>query len=406
MKTHLKLLFAFIVLSFLVVSCSIEKRLYRPGFHTSTNKNIKDIRKNSLDEYTEISNSNQDNKDIRISSIDESKKLNNVKKEESIIIASTEDNFTHFITENNEILFSFHPKNKHNQLKQEEFKAYIRPKAYSNKEQKKDDIPLVWAIVFLASTLFGIVKMLLTIGKYPYQKISIEDIKAKRKELGLPEESTTEETEKAWSLLNESTANWYTYTDESGEELMKPRRRKHIKEAAAKLKAVQEMLPTDPEVLERMDVIGFYTNKMNIRSFAGSTPLLIIAIGALIVLALLSTQPFFPALLSLWWLMASIVFYIFASRAPQYLIDRRLDNFGGFNITSSFIGGFMSIFLSTPTTETVKYTYTDGSEEVVEELNFGKIFLLILMACVYLFLGMIIHLFGLLNFFRNYVFYF
>jgi hypothetical protein len=266
--------------------------------------------------------------------------------------------------------------------------------------------PIVWSIIFLALTLFGIIKMSFEIGKKPYTELTIEEIKAKRKFNELPEESTEEESEAARNLLSTSTQSWNTYTDEKGEEFIRPYKKKHLKETAAILKSVQELLPTDPLVLERLNEVGYYTNSMAKRKFAGSIPLIIVASIALLLLTLIIGGPFFPALFSSWWLIASIIFYIFASRAPQYLINKRLDYYSGRNITSSFIAGFLSIFTSTPSTETVEYTYTSGRKETVEELNWGKVFIFVIMATVFLFMGMAIHVFGLLNFLRNYVFYF
>lgn len=411
MKSKIKLLVIFSLLFLVQLSCTIEKRHYMKGYHINRKNNVsvssrRNIEKSSqvasMDKTkpTPIKTQNNSYNDEKVFCIDNGKSI----KQENANTnqKASPDTFDKSSLTNNldnnlvSKVVSKKKTNKQNNLKLSSATTKI----------KSENDNIVWQIIFLALTLFGVIKMAFEIGKKPYTELTIDEIRAKRKFKELPEESTDEESEAAWNLMSTSTQSWQTYTDENGDEFIRPYKKKHLKETAAILESVQAMLPTDPLVLERLNEVGYFTNSMAKRKFSGSIPLILVACASLILLTLIIGGPFFPALFSSWWLIASIVFYIFASRAPQYLINKRLDYYSGRNITSSFIAGFLSIFTSTPSTETVEYTYTSGRKETVEELNWGKVFIFVIMATVFLFMGMAIHVFGLLNFLRNYVFYF
>ncbi|MDD4236896.1 MAG: hypothetical protein PHF99_12855 [Bacteroidales bacterium] len=407
MKNRIKPILVLILILTVQSSCTIEKRHYMKGYHVYRKTNIPIItrkadNKSANETFTNYNDANPcPTQKAPLDKIED-------------IYASTESDMILPITKNKtniaqESNYDFTGTNKtqdpSNKTTITSKNKKTNKKTIKNISKSKDN-SIIWQIIFLALTVFGIIKMAFEIGKRPYKELTIEEIKAKRKFKDLPEESTDEESEAAWNLMATSTESWFKFTDENGEEFIKPYKKKHLKATSAVLKSVQEMLPTDPEVLERLNEVGYFANSMAKRRFAGSLPLILVACGALLFLTLIIGGPFFPALFSSWWLIASIVFYIFSSRAPQYLIDKRLANYSGRNITSSFLAGFLSIFTSTPATETVEYTYSSGRKETVEELNWGKVILFILIATVFLILGMAIHIFGLLNLLRNYVFYF
>ncbi|MDD3722869.1 MAG: hypothetical protein PHW92_10375 [Lutibacter sp.] len=401
--------FIFVLLAFFVFfnSCNIQKRKYMSGYHVNRigrfpEKRIENIvmYENNLLQHYSVKKENLEFEDSKSISSNEQKEDLRLTKDETVVVTTTSSAIS-INYDNSNIVNN---KSKLDQTHREfNFNSYAFKAV---KSKSKSELSEILVIIVLALFLFGTVKMLFTIGKKPYQEKTIDEIKQIRSTKGLPEESSIEDDEIARELLDKSVSNWVTYTKSNGEKYSLPEKNKHLKETKLILAQVQEMLPTNVAVLEKMNEIGYSANEMASRKFSGSVPLIIVSLASVVVLALLTGGAFFTALLGYWWVFASIVFYVFASRAPKYLIEKRLRFFDNKNISSTFIASMVSVFTSTPSTQTVEYTYYDGHKETREEFNFAKLLLFFLLAIVFMLMGMFIIFFGLINFFRNYLLYF
>lgn len=262
-----------------------------------------------------------------------------------------------------------------------------------------------WPVVFIIVIAISIVHMVISFFvKKRYKPTTLEGMKAKRRAAGKDEESTEEENELAMNYLEDIFDHWTTVDSEDGEPLKAPTRKAHLNASIKELQKVKDMAPTHPDVVDRLNELGDVVNYNAKRKFNGSLLLVGLSLLMTVVMYFITrsdNNTFFQEIMSLWWFWASGIFYIVASFAPQFLIDKRKRKVGSFNFSSALVGFFAGVFLSAPTFTTVT-KYSDGSTD--RETNFNIVGFM-LMVVGLLILSFFIVVFGLLNYLRNYVLY-
>jgi hypothetical protein len=262
-----------------------------------------------------------------------------------------------------------------------------------------------WPLVFILAIALSIVHMIVTFfTKKGYESTSVEKMKAKRRAENKDKESTAEENELSMNYLEDIFDHWTTVDSTNGEPLKAPARKAHLNKSLKDLQKVKDMAPTDPDVVDRINELGDVLNSNAKRRFAGSKMLVGLSLLVTVIMYFFlktDDNTVFQVIMDLWWLWASTIFYIIASFAPQFLIDKRLRKMGSGNFSSGLVGFFAGIFFAAPAYTTVT-KYTDGTSSTDTGFNF---FGLIIMIIGLLVLAFGIVFFGLLNYLRNYVLY-
>jgi hypothetical protein len=229
-------------------------------------------------------------------------------------------------------------------------------------------------------------------------------MQAQRQAESRPQEATVEENELAMNYLEDIFDHWVDISDPGEEELKAPTRKVHILKSLAELQKVKDLAPTDEYVIERMNELGNVVNQNSKRSFAGSKLLIAVSLIFTVIMYMMAkndNNTVLGEILSLWWLWGSVIFYIVASYAPQFLIDKRLRKLGDSNFSSGLVGFFAGMFFAAPTFNYLT-KYSDGSTSRSSEFNLiGLLFMLVGLAM----LAMFIIFFGLHNYVRNYIFF-
>mgnify|MGYP001070310412 CR=1 FL=1 len=264
------------------------------------------------------------------------------------------------------------------------------------------DPAVFWPIVFIIVILFSIVHMIITFRGKNYKSVTVEELKANRRAEGKEEESAEEEDELAMNYLEDIFDHWTTVDASDGEPLKAPTRKVHLNQSMKDLQKVKDMMPTDPDVVNRLNEMGDVVNLNAKRRFAGSK--LLVGLALLVTVFMYFTtkgenEAFFSAIMGVCWLWASMIFYIVDSFAPQFLIDKRLRNLGDSNFSSGLVGFFAGVFFAAPTFITVT-RYTGGTSRSETWFNFLG---LMIMIFGFLILAFGIVFFGLLNYLGNFL---
>ena len=237
------------------------------------------------------------------------------------------------------------------------------------------------------------------------KKFTTEHFAAKRTKKGLSETMTDDEIDRGHQLFDEA-FNELTVleTNEEGKEVRKPGRMKELFRAQKKINEVGKMMPTDEKLLEAYNDYRLFLYDYMRRSFFASWKLIIlcivVAIGASYLLKS-DSESFWKSFFTIgafFWI-PSIVYYV-SSQVPQYMIDRKNERGGGKGWFSTALVALGIGVLGSG--HTVRTKWSDGS--VTEDnsshwvaLVFG-IFILVVVAAT-------IYIWAILNYLRNYVFY-
>lgn len=232
---------------------------------------------------------------------------------------------------------------------------------------------------------------------------SADEFRSQRKMAQMPEESSEEENQQSWELL-QIIFNTYTWVseDEEGEELRKPRKMKEIVKASQLMEQLIELKPTDEEVVAMMNEHREVIRSNVKRSFDGSTRLIWMGVLVAVILALFTLiegANFFRSFAT-WgaFFWGPAIIYFIASLTPQFLIEKRASRGGG-NLASGCAGIAFGILGSG---ETVRYKYSDGT---TEDDNSSHVWALVFGIIAMFIFAITISLWALVNYFRNYVFY-
>lgn len=284
----------------------------------------------------------------------------------------------------------------------------VAPTAKAEKSTGQKILDTVIALVILFAFLGCLAYMFIFIKKKYYVETTAQEMQQLRQTQGLSPDASVEENQEATDLLEHALGQWSSYVGEDGETYYIPRKMIQVKRSVNIMNQAKAIMPTDEGVIDRMNELGGIINERTQRSFAGSWSLLGISFLVMLFFYFVAggNDGFFHRILSLWWLWGSMIFYVMASYAPQFLIEKRMEWFGGKKFSSGLIKTVLAIVAATPVTYTVVTKWSDGSTTKSEEGAGAFLFTVALAAFALIIIGTLIIFFGLINFIRNYILFF
>ncbi len=216
-----------------------------------------------------------------------------------------------------------------------------------------------------------------------------------RRSKGLNENTSEEEDKEIWSLLSRAFEGW-PVVEQTDDEYRKPKRMKHIKSAAALIDQAIELAPTNQETVNCLNELTEVINSNETRVFDGSKALIGIATAVSLFLwysaGFGTFAMFFVATLT----------YILASQTPVFLVEKRSKRGGG-NIHDGIFKGTKSMVKGAKTVRTTT-TWSDGSKTV--EDDHSEHWISLFFSVIILFMqGILIAIWTLVNYLRNYILY-
>lgn len=226
---------------------------------------------------------------------------------------------------------------------------------------------------------------------------TVDAMKYRRQLAGMPEEMTEGEVAEAWEMMEEAFHTWTVVETTEDNEFRKPTKMKQITQSAMLIDQVIAMCPTDEGVVTRLNDLMDVLNDGERRHFDGSGKL----IGLGVVVGILMYW------MAGWGMTVTMLaftgLYYVASRTPQFLIDKRALRGGG-NVHNGIMAGVFAMIAGAQTVRTI-YTYRDGHKEHSDDYSQHWI-AWALGALVLFMLAMMMVFWAILNYLRNYVFYF
>ena len=157
----------------------------------------------------------------------------------------------------------------------------------------------------------------------------------------------------------------------------------------------QNLQPTDPDIIARMnEYITVYEDRTK-RVFTGSKWIIISAVGLAALFVWTGGITSFLFIHTL-----GIVFYILSSRTPMYILEKRMNLFGGGgSIVGAIFGG---LFIGAGAKH--YNVYSDGRKErdYSSEFTGGAVYFF-LIVIVAMFMGFMAAALGVVNFLMNYM---
>lgn len=306
----------------------------------------------------------------------------------------------------NASMISYNQKVQQSEVKQELSKAVSNTVVEKTTAQKA--LVAVIGIAIIGLFLGGLTYMFIILRKKYYSEVTVEQINDLRLTQGYSPKATDDENSRASELLESALVQWSSFKAEDGETYFTPRRMAQVKRSVNLINEAKACFPTDSDVISRMNELGGIVNERTKRSFAGSWSLIAVSILVMVLFYFIGSKQenFFYKILNLWWLWGSMIFYIMASYAPQFLIEKRMEWFGGKKFSSGLIKTVLAIVVATPVSYTVVTKWSDGTKTKSEEGTSTFIFVVALAAIALIIIGVCIIFFGIINFVRNYLLFF
>ena len=258
-------------------------------------------------------------------------------------------------------------------------------------------------VVFLAASLAMLAHMIYDnfIRKSYNENRKVSDFVSLRSAAQMPQASTEEEIAHINSRLDEIIAAWGTIPGNDGEPVPYPLKKAGVKLACEVMAEAEATMPTDEATVKRLNGLAMILNSALQRTFNGSKALIIISIiiGAI---AAFTTKTAAPAI----YIGVGLLVYWLASRTANFVLIRKEIKNGGVkqSFLSRIIGGLFAGVAAAKTYKTIT-TYSDGSQTTDVDNSETWISLAITLV-VLLLLASLIWFFSLINYLRNYVFYF
>lgn len=279
--------------------------------------------------------------------------------------------------------------------------VYSQSTAVKNGNNKNNNIgDTILSIIVLLAYAGIIVHMIYVYFKGSrYKEIyTQEGMIAKRAEENKPAEMTVEEYDKCVDLLENAFATWSIDSQtEDGDEIRKPTKMKQINASSLLIDQAIALRPTDEEIIGRINELTEVINSNEKRYFDGSKALVWLGVIVGILLGFIMGPG--VSILTL----ISTGCYILASRTPAFLVEKRAKRGGG-NIHNGMIAGIFGMIAGAQTVRTV-YKYSDGHKEY-EDDNSQHWIAWVLGLCLLVAIALFMALWAIINYLRNYVFYF
>lgn len=230
---------------------------------------------------------------------------------------------------------------------------------------------------------------------------TIEDFKAQRQSLGMPEESSDLENESLNPLFDEVYQNRTTVIDAQGDQVHYFTTKEQVEGLRSALVKTLEIAPTNPEYVKFYNETLSEYKMMTERQFMGSKTYLIIG-GILTVLMSIGA-----GLAALPFMLLNILGYYFASKETQFMINAKnlkgTSSNGRSKVMTALTMMGIGVLFSGQTYKTVT-RWSDGTtttdydnDEHLVALIFGMIILAVL--------AFFMFVVAMVNFIRNYLIY-
>lgn len=232
-------------------------------------------------------------------------------------------------------------------------------------------------------------------------ELSMEAIKTARATVGKSEEATDEENEQCRTLLMGVWNDHFTkFKDENGEEKGVVTTKRNMEAMRQNMEQVEQIMPTDPELVEYYNSYAGVFNDCQKRVFAGSKLFIGLAVATALFMGWVGESwnmiPFFAVSIGIYWLSVM---------KPSFMIYSNIckGKTQGRGFMNAIFGGLFGAVATATTYKTIikyddgtKETHTDNSETWITLL-----FALIISIIVVLFMAVV----ALINYLRNYVIY-
>ncbi|WP_300729547.1 hypothetical protein [uncultured Bacteroides sp.] len=220
-------------------------------------------------------------------------------------------------------------------------------------------------------------------------------IRNERAAAGKPSDSSEEENARCFELL-ENAFNTWTLTEscEDGNEYRQPTKMKQINESSLKLNEAIAILPTDEDLIGRINDLTNVININEARAFDGSKILVWLGVIVAVLFGfLMGAKPCISMIIA-------TGLYIVASYTPQFLIEKRALRGGG-NIHNGIFAGVVAMIAGARTIRTVT-KWSDGTKTVEDDHSEHWI-AWVLGIVILITLAAFMILWSFINYLRNYV---
>ena len=234
-------------------------------------------------------------------------------------------------------------------------------------------------------------------GKRYKMVFTVKDFEEKRALAGTSKEMSEQEAQEAFELMEKAFNTWTVVERTKDDEFHRPTKMKQVKASVLLIDQVIAMMPTDEDIVERLNVLTEVINSAEERHFDGSKKL--IWLGAIVGILMFWMIGIGMCLSTL----CATGVYVLASRTPQFLIDKRAARGGG-NIHNGIFAGLFAMLAGAQTVRTI-YKFNDGSKAYEDDHSQTWIALAIGFA-VMVVLAMMMSFWAFLNYIRNYVLFF
>lgn len=267
--------------------------------------------------------------------------------------------------------------------------------------QKKSNIGNYLSTILMLLVYLGVIGHMVYISfkgdRYKTQ-FTVAEMVAQRKEQGKPTEMSEDEYNQCVNWLESAFNSWsIDEQTEDGNELRKPKKMRQIKVSAMFIDQAIALQPTEQDIIDRINELTEVINSNEKRYFDGSKPL--VWLGIIVGILFGFIMGWGAATLTL----ISTGCYVLASRTPAFLIEKRAKRGGG-NIHNGMIAGIFGMIAGAQTIRTIT-TYSDGHKEYSDDHSQHWI-AWILGLCLLVAIAAFMALWALINYLRNYVFYF
>lgn len=236
-----------------------------------------------------------------------------------------------------------------------------------------------------------------------FKPIAVQQQVDLRRKAGLPEYMTDEESFAIDDVLTEVYNTWSLSKINPNERY--PMTKEQIQRAQVTLKDAIDKMPTNEELIERINAWGEMMNTMTERIFVGSKPLIIFDVIFVLIFGAISISSGGMGLEVPIAIIVMLAGYILSAYEPGFIAYKKEQRNGGrrAGCLAAIFGSIATGFATAKTYKTIT-TYGDGHTETRtddSETWIQLVFTLI----ITLILAILTGLFALFNYLRNYVLY-